>query len=124
MAIHNDLGAQGERLAVAYLREEGFEILECNWRSGKAEIDIIVKEREVLVFIEVKTRSDTYFGAPEDFVDQKKINFLTSAAGDYMRLIQHDWEVRFDIISIVLDNPSFVQLKHIRDAFFVGLDGD
>lgn len=123
MAQHNDIGAKGENEASDYLRENGYEILERNWRSGKAEIDIIAKEGDVLIFIEVKTRTNTSFGEPEDFVDSKKIKFLTSAAGDYMRAINYDWEVRFDIISIIILSPNRIKIKHIKDAFFMGISG-
>lgn len=121
MAQHNDIGAKGENEASDYLQKNRYEILERNWRSGKAEIDIIAKEGDVLIFIEVKTRTNTSFGEPEDFVDSKKIKFLTSAAGDYMRAINYDWEVRFDIISIIIINPNRIKIKHIKDAFFMGI---
>ena len=120
MARHNDIGVQGENKANDYLLEKGYKILERNWRSGKAEIDIIAKERDILIFIEVKTRTNTIFGEPEDFVDSKKIKFLTSAAGDYMREINYEWEVRFDIISIIIKSSKTTRIKHIEDAFFIG----
>ena len=120
MARHNDIGVQGENKANDYLLEKGYKILERNWRSGKAEIDIIAKEKDILIFIEVKTRTNTIFGEPEDFVDSKKIKFLTSAAGDYMREINYEWEVRFDIISIIIKSSKTTRIKHIEDAFFIG----
>lgn len=121
MALHNDIGTQGEKEARDYLLDKGYEILERNWRSGKAEIDIIARQNDVLIFIEVKTRTNTSFGQPEDFVDSKKVKFLTSAAGDYMREINYDWEVRFDIISIVIKSRKTTIIRHIEDAFFIGL---
>ncbi|MFT4566376.1 MAG: putative endonuclease [Saprospiraceae bacterium] len=122
MAKHNDIGYLGEKEAEAFLFKKGYEILERNWRIGKAEIDIIARAEEVLIFIEVKTRTNTNFGQPEDFVDAKKIKFLTSAAGDYMREINHEWEVRFDIVSIVILDKNRTIIKHIEDAFFMGLE--
>ncbi|MCL4118782.1 UNVERIFIED_CONTAM: hypothetical protein GTU68_015941 [Idotea baltica] len=121
MAKHNDIGVRGEEEAEKYLVERDYEVLEQNWRSGKAEIDIIARKEGVLIFIEVKTRTNTIFGQPEDFVDRKKVKFLTSAAGDYMREIKHEWEVRFDIISVVIGDKKHTIIKHIEDAFFIGL---
>lgn len=117
MAKHNELGQRGEILARQHLEEKGYQILEVNWRTGRAEIDIIAKWNEVLIFVEVKTRSDNYFGEPEDFIDQKKKNLLTGAAGIYMELVNHDWEIRFDIIAIIIKNNK-PYLKHIEDAFW------
>jgi len=122
MADHNEIGIKGENIAKDFLIKKGYEILETNWRSGKAEIDLIARKEEVLIFIEVKTRTNTSFGQPEDFVDSKKVKFLTSAAGDYMRKIKHEWEVRFDIISVIIEDKNEPFIKHLEDAFFIGLE--
>ena len=71
MANHHVLGQQGEALAVTYLAEKGYQILETNWRFKRAEVDIIAKLGQVLVFIEVKTRTTDYFGSPEEFITKK-----------------------------------------------------
>ncbi|HWB62541.1 MAG TPA: YraN family protein, partial [Chitinophagales bacterium] len=84
MASHNDLGKQGERAAADYLLQLGHTILAQNYRFGRAEVDIISNEKGVIVFTEVKTRSSTQFGLPEEFVDKKKRKLLHSAAGEYM----------------------------------------
>ncbi len=120
MAESHELGKQGERIAKNYLVNLGWIILETNWRYSKAEIDLIAKEGDVLVFLEVKTRSDNYFGEPEDFVAFKKEHLMASAASAYMEQIDHEWEIRFDIIGIVMDNQQQYHLKHIKDAFFPG----
>lgn len=75
MAEHNELGKKGEDLAVAYLLENGYEILDRNWTFQKAEIDIIAKKENILAIIEVKTRSNLDFGLPQDFVKPKKFNY-------------------------------------------------
>lgn len=72
MAEHNELGKKGEELAVAYLLEDGYTILERNWTYRKAEIDIIAQKEGILAVIEVKTRSSIDFGLPQDFVKPKK----------------------------------------------------
>ncbi len=116
---NREIGNTGENLATNYLISHGYEIQEKNWRFSKAEIDIIAKEGEILVFVEVKTRSYTYYGKPEDSVNAKKEALIMDAAQRYMEKTGHDWEIRFDIISIILggDNRA-VQINHYKDAFF------
>lgn len=75
MAVHNELGKQGEALAVEYLRKEGYEILETNWVFQKAEVDIIALKGDVLAIVEVKTRSSLEYGLPQEFVKPKKYSF-------------------------------------------------
>lgn len=75
MAKHNELGKEGEKRAVQYLQDDGYEILDINWTFQKAEIDIIAQKDNYLVIVEVKTRSSLDFGDPQDFVNQKKFNY-------------------------------------------------
>ncbi len=121
MAKHLQTGQLGERLAVQLLESKGYQILETNWRFSRAEVDIIAKEGEILVFVEVKTRSTAYFGQPEEFVTPQKERLLADAAAVYMKDIQHTWEFRFDIIAILLLDPSHPQITHFQDAFFPGI---
>ena len=72
MASHNDLGSKGEDLAKQHLEVAGYEILDENWRFGKAEVDLIAYLDKTIIFVEVKTRSGNAFGEPEDFVDAAK----------------------------------------------------
>ena len=65
MGRHNELGKEGEEKAVAFLQEKGYVILEKNYRSGRAEVDIIAGFKDIIVFVEVKTRSSYVFGYPE-----------------------------------------------------------
>jgi len=119
MAKHIETGKKGEALAVDYLKEKGYQLLETNWRFSKAEIDIIMMDDEVLVFIEVKTRSYDYYGKPEESVTEKKQHLLADAAKVYMTKINHEWEIRFDVVAIVLGEPNGIE--HFEDAFFPGL---
>jgi len=121
LAQHNEIGKIGEELAIAHLCQQGWEILATNWRFKRAEIDIIAMDGNTLVFVEVKTRSTTYFGTPEQFVNAKKKLFLAKAASAYMEEIGHDWEIRFDIISVLLPCGKEQEIKHFKDAFFPGL---
>ncbi|MBL0310863.1 MAG: YraN family protein [Bacteroidetes bacterium] len=117
MALHNDIGKQGEEAAIDFLRKNGHEILANNYRDGKAEIDIISKHKNAIVFTEVKTRSNNFFGNPEEFVDRKKKKLMIQAAEEYMQRNNSDADIRFDIISILLEKGK-MNINHIQDAFF------
>jgi putative endonuclease len=119
VAQHNTLGKNGEQIAKDFLEQQGFEILDENWCFGKAEVDLIAFKHKTIIFIEVKTRTGSAFGQPEDFVDVKKQRLLTDAAEEYVYLMNHQGEIRFDIISILFDkNLEKYTLKHIEDAFW------
>jgi putative endonuclease len=117
MADHNDLGKIGEERAVAYLRQEGYEILETNFTAQKAEIDIIARKKDWLIVVEVKTRSSIDFGLPEEFVSKKKIKLLVKAIDEYVEQSGLDLEIRFDIIAVVKENDKF-NIEHLEDAFY------
>ncbi len=116
MAFHNDIGNKGEELAVNYLLAHNYTILERNWRYRKAEIDIIARKDDLLIIVEVKTRSSLAFGNPEKYVTQKKIKRLVEATDAYVNALNLDLEVRFDIISIH-KNMAKYDIRHITDAF-------
>ena len=116
MADHNELGKQGEKLAVEFLRENGYEILETNWTFQKAEVDVIAKREDVLAIVEVKTRSSIDFGLPQDFVRPKKIQLLVKAVNEYVTQNDLDVSVRFDIIAIQKNGNEFI-IEHLEDAF-------
>ncbi len=119
MAEHNDLGQRGEVLAKKFLQDNGLTILEENWRIKKAEIDIIAKDEKTntLIIVEVKTRSYETLGSPENFVTEHKQKMLFDAASIYAEKLGHEWEVRFDIIAIILNNKK-EKITHFEDAFF------
>ena len=117
MAIQQEIGDKGEQTAANYLISKGFKIAERNYRAKRAEIDIICKEENVLVFVEVKTRTSTKFGNPEEFVNVAKFAKIVEGAEAYM--IENNWEgeIRFDIISILFQKGN-VEIKHFKDAFY------
>jgi putative endonuclease len=117
MAEHNDTGKQGEEIAAAYLAEEGYRIIDRNWRYGKGEVDIVCSKSQFIIFVEVKTRSTSYFGQPEEAVDKKKKAFLIRAADAYVNQKNIPLEVRYDIISIVISEHRHT-IRHIEDAFY------
>lgn len=116
MGKHNDLGNEGEKIARKYLENKGYIIYFSNYRLGHLEVDIIAEDGKELVFIEVKTRTSAIYGTPESAVDQKKEEALVTIADHYIREIELDIAVRFDIIGIVL-NEKKVEINHILDAF-------
>ncbi|MFD2145106.1 YraN family protein [Mucilaginibacter antarcticus] len=122
MASHNDLGRRGEALAKAHLEATGYEILDENWCHAKAEIDLIAYKDKVIIFAEVKTRSGNGFGEPEDFVDNRKQKLLVKAADEYIYLMNHQGEVRFDIIAILFKSETNYKINHIEDAFWPSAD--
>ena len=117
MAEHNELGAEGEKLAVGFLKEKGYEILATNWRFGSDEIDIIAKYNGFLVIVEVKTRSTNAFGEPEIAVTKQKQRFLIRASQQFIIQKDINEECRFDIISIIIKNGK-TTIHHIEDAFY------
>lgn len=119
MAKHIELGKRGEYLAGQFLQQNHYEILEKNWRYGRAEIDLIARQNQTIVFVEVKTRSHDFFQAPKDAVRRKKERMMIQASHAYLEKIQHEGTLRFDIISIVFHHQQPV-IEHLEDAFFPG----
>jgi len=117
MAEHNDLGKLGEEAAADYLRKQGYTILERNWRFQKAELDIIAQKDNCLAIVEVKTRSTSDFGNPQDFVNSKKIKLSVKAVNEYVSLKNIEVNVRFDIIAVIRHATNF-EILHLEDAFY------
>nr|WP_317631200.1 YraN family protein [uncultured Flavobacterium sp.] len=117
MATHNDIGRFGEEKALDYLVSQHFEILETNWRYKKAEIDIIAIKNKKIHCIEVKTRTNTSYGNPEVFVNVKKIKLQLLGINHYVELHDLDFEIQFDILSIILQNKQ-VNIEHIENAYY------
>ena len=116
MAKHNELGKIGEELAAQFLIDKGYEILEKNWRNRHKEIDIIAKDGDELVIVEVKTRQNDEHGDPDLAVTRQKQTRLIYAANAYLFTYNMDINTRFDIISIVFKDGEPL-IDHIKDAF-------
>ena len=117
MAQHNETGKQGEQEATRFLQENGYEIMARNFRYQHAEVDLIARKGKLLVFVEVKTRTNLSFGNPEEFVSYTKAKLVMKAAEHY--IFTHDWQfdVRFDILAISIAGAD-IKVKHVEDAFF------
>ncbi|WP_296863889.1 YraN family protein [Thermosyntropha sp.] len=115
--MKRELGKLGENLAVEYLKKHGYKILGCNYYTRYGEIDIICAKKDVLIFVEVKTRRSLKYGEPEEAVTWRKINHIRRAAGIYLSQTDVFYkEIRFDVISILI-NEEGVSLSHIKEAF-------
>ncbi len=113
-----NLGRKGEELAAVLCSERGLLILEMNHRTPSGEIDIIAKDGDILVFIEVKTRTGDVYGAPFEAVTREKRAKIRTVALSYMKRFRKEVPVRFDVISVSMQGgkPS---LEYIQDAFEV-----
>jgi putative endonuclease len=118
MAVHNQLGKEGERLAADFLLQQGFAILHRNWRYGQLEVDIIAMKNGVLHFVEVKFRTGNKYGHPEQSVTKQKFRFLMRAADQYLYLNPQFKKIRFDILSITSMPGAPPEFFLIEDVYF------
>jgi putative endonuclease len=110
------LGSEGEDMAVRYLKDRGFKILHRNYKTPLGEADIIARDNEATVFVEVKTRSSDRFGEPFEAVDIRKQERLKRIALWYQKKEGGETQVRFDVVSIRNTVDGNV-IEHIREAF-------
>lgn len=116
MAEHNLVGKKGEEIARDYLLDNGFKIRDLNWRHKKNELDIIAEINNLLVVVEVKTRTSEYFENPKEAVTKKKQKNIIVATEAYINEFNIDYETRFDIIAVSLLKTE-TKIEHIKDAF-------
>lgn len=117
-APHLITGEKGESLATKFLIQKGYKLLSRNYRFKKAEIDLVVRTEDELVFVEVKTRRNSSFGYPEEMVSKKKQELMVVAMEAFqIENNLHYLEPRFDIVSITLTS-SKSEVTHIENAFF------
>lgn len=117
MAEHNDIGKWGEKKAEEHLRANGYRIIECDWRYGHRDIDIIAAKGETMVFVEVKTRGNNIFSEPEHAVNWQKIRSLSIAANAFVKRYRINADIRFDVITVIGSSKDDCQINHIEDAF-------
>jgi putative endonuclease len=118
MAKHLETGKRAEALAAKYLEEKGYEIVFRNYRYGRAEVDLIVKKDIFLVFVEVKSLTNTKFGNPEISVHKNKVRLVTKAADNFVFQTNWQQQIRFDIISIIFKTEDDFEITHFEDAFY------
>jgi putative endonuclease len=118
MSKHNKIGIKGEQIAADYLLNKGYNILHRNWRSSHKEIDIIAVNNDILAIVEIKTRSRKDISFPEEAVTHKKQQYLKDAANDFCCLFPQYINIRFDIISILIDKEEVKEIIHFEEAFY------
>lgn len=117
-----ELGRVGEKIAEDYLKQQGYEVLKRRYRAVRKEIDLIVRQSSIIVFVEVKTDATGCFGSPEGWVTPAKQKAIITAARAYVATESPpDCEYRFDVIGISLRGRSSPEIHHLRGAFT--LDG-
>ena len=117
MAKHSKIGIKGEQIAADFLQNKGYKIIHCNWRSGKKEVDIIAASGDLLVFVEVKTRSAAKLLFPEETVNRKKQTNLLDAAAAFMEENITYKNIRFDIVAVLLSGEHVKEIVHFEEAF-------
>lgn len=117
MSKHSKIGVKGEQTAADFLLNKGYAILHRNWRSGSKEVDIIAFKDDMLVIVEIKTRSSKMFAFPEDAVNKRKQSLLKLAAEAFMDTNTQYVNYRFDIISIIMNNEGVGEIIHFEEAF-------
>ncbi|HEX4655308.1 MAG TPA: YraN family protein [Mycobacteriales bacterium] len=118
MAAKDGVGRYGEDVAVRHLEEAGLEILARNWRCSEGEIDIVARDRGVVVICEVKTRSGLGFGLPAEAITRRKADRLRRLAYHWLR--EHPArgaDIRFDVISVLRAQRGAAVVEHLRAAF-------
>ena len=119
MSRRQALGTRGEELAAAFLTRAGLEVVARNYRSRLGEIDLVARDRDELVFVEVKTRSSTAFGEPAEAVSPRKARRLRTLAARWLaeRRPPYTTELRFDVVSVLRSRIGAAHVVHLRGAF-------
>ncbi len=117
MNLKQDLGRYGEDRAASYLQERGYEIIDRNWRSSVGEIDLVAKDKDRLVFVEVKTRSGSGFGHPFEAITANKVARMRRLVADWCIARQVSGaKVRLDAIAVLV-TAGRVHIEHLKEVF-------
>ena len=115
---HLRRGKLGERAAKAHLQAHGLKFLTANFRSTRGEIDLIFRDDDCLVFVEVKARSSEAWTRPAAAVNARKKRLLSQAAMDYLRLLKDPRvKIRFDIVEVLLADGAVREIRHLPNSF-------
>jgi len=118
MSQHNEVGKLGEKIAGEFLEKQGYKIIEQNYRTKYAEIDLVSKKGKDLIFVEVRTKIGENFGTPEETINKKKLIKLYKNATAYTVVKKWKGFFRIDAICIVL-KPDYTikRLNHYENIF-------
>ena len=115
---HLRRGELGERAAKRHLQKLGLKFLAANFRSARGEIDLVFRDGDCLVFIEVKTRSSEGWSRPAAAVNARKRRLLSQTALDYLRLLKNpEVKIRFDIVEVLLADGDVREIRHLPNTF-------
>jgi putative endonuclease len=115
---HLRRGELGERAAKRHLQKLGLKFLAANFRSARGEIDLVFRDGDCLVFIEVKTRSSEGWSRPAAAVNARKRRLLSQTALDYLRLLKNpEVKIRFDIVEVLLADGNVREIRHLPNTF-------
>src|SRR5688572_7788553 len=115
---HLERGSLGEKAARDFLQRKGLKFLTANFSARRGEVDLIFRDGECLVFVEVKTRSGTGWTRPARAVDAAKRRALFRTANDYLRLLGNpNVAYRFDVIEVLLENEEVTEIRHLENSF-------
>lgn len=118
LPTHLRHGALGERAAQVHLQKAGLKFLTANFRSRRGEIDLVFRDHDCLVFVEVKTRSSEDWTRPAAAVDARKRRLLSQCALDYLKLLKHPQvKIRFDIVEVLLADGAVREVRHLPNTF-------
>lgn len=116
--IHLERGATGEKAARKHLQKLGLKYLTANFRSKRGEIDLIFRDLDCLVFVEVKTRSSEDWARPAAAVNAEKRRLLSQCAMDYLALLgKPQIKIRFDIVEVLLNDTGVREIRHLPNTF-------
>ncbi|MBM3840222.1 MAG: YraN family protein [Verrucomicrobia bacterium] len=115
---HLKRGKLGERAAKRHLQERGLKFLTANFRSPRGEIDLVFRDGDCLVFVEVKTRSSEDWTRPAAAVNARKRRLLSQTAFDYLKLLENPRvRIRFDIVEVLLEDGAVREIRHLPNTF-------
>jgi putative endonuclease len=118
MPVHLVFGQKGEVAARKHLQKHGMKFLCANYKSSRGEIDLVFRENDCLVFVEVKTRSGEDWNRPASAVDKRKKRALTRCSLDYLRALKNPYvKIRFDIVEVLLQEGEVHEVRHLENAF-------
>jgi len=116
--VHLQRGRLGEEAAKRHLQQLGLKFLVANYRSSRGEMDLIFRDQDCMVFVEVKTRSAGGWTRPAAAVNKRKRRLLSQTALDYLRLLRNPpIKIRFDIIEVLLTDGTVCQVRHLPNTF-------
>ncbi len=110
-------GAKAERIAANYLRDKHYKLLDFNYHTRYGELDLVLKRKCYIVFVEVKKREADAIAAPREFIDEYKQQRIFLAAHDYLNRYPTKLQPRFDVVEVICEKDEVKSIKHLENAF-------